>query len=172
MDAALPQVADAARWLTTRRRAAGHRAGWQGVEGRYRGQAGGQVRRVKAIGLPHSPGIACRPTPAGRLDLPQAQPLPDELPQPEARVLFTTYCRQRSALHATDIDGGKMDGFVTSAEQDSSRGCSAANPAPSVCLLSSPPDVMGYHDAREIPNYWTYAEDFILDDHMFEPVAS
>jgi len=72
----------------------------------------------------------------------------------------------------TDIDGGKMDGFVKVAEQDSSRGCGAANPTPSVCLPSSPPDVMGYHDAREIPNYWTYAQDFTLDDHMFEPVAS
>jgi phospholipase C len=28
---------------------------------------------------------------------------------------------------------------------------------------------MGYHDAREIPNYWTYAKDFVLQDHMFEP---
>ena len=28
---------------------------------------------------------------------------------------------------------------------------------------------MGYHDAREIPNYWTYAEDYVLQDHMFEP---
>ena len=31
---------------------------------------------------------------------------------------------------------------------------------------------MGWHDAREIPNYWTYAEDFVLQDHMFEPAAS
>jgi phospholipase C len=31
---------------------------------------------------------------------------------------------------------------------------------------------MGYHDAREIPNYWTYAEQFVLQDHMFEPNAS
>jgi phospholipase C len=31
---------------------------------------------------------------------------------------------------------------------------------------------MGYHDAREIPNYWTYAQDFALQDHMFEPNAS
>ena len=31
---------------------------------------------------------------------------------------------------------------------------------------------MGYHDAREIPNYWTYAQDFVLQDHMFEPDAS
>ena len=33
-------------------------------------------------------------------------------------------------------------------------------------------DVMGYHDAREIPNYWTYARDFVLQDHMFAPVSS
>jgi phospholipase C len=31
---------------------------------------------------------------------------------------------------------------------------------------------MGYHDAREIPNYWTYARNFVLQDHMFEPDAS
>jgi phospholipase C len=34
------------------------------------------------------------------------------------------------------------------------------------------PDVMGYHDAREIPNYWKYAEHFTLQDHMFAPVDS
>ena len=34
------------------------------------------------------------------------------------------------------------------------------------------PDVMGYHTAAEIPNYWTYASQFTLDDHMFEPVKS
>ena len=31
---------------------------------------------------------------------------------------------------------------------------------------------MGYHDAREIPNYWAYANEFVLQDHMFEPNAS
>ncbi len=34
------------------------------------------------------------------------------------------------------------------------------------------PDVMGYHTAAEIPNYWAYAKNFVLDDHMFEPVKS
>ena len=34
------------------------------------------------------------------------------------------------------------------------------------------PDVMGYHTGAEIPNYWAYAHDFVLQDHMFEPVAS
>ena len=40
------------------------------------------------------------------------------------------------------------------------------------CSNSATPDVMGYHTAAEIPNDWTYAKDFTLDDHMFEPVAS
>jgi len=31
---------------------------------------------------------------------------------------------------------------------------------------------MGYHTAQEIPNYWKYAKDFVLQDHMFEPDAS
>jgi phospholipase C len=31
---------------------------------------------------------------------------------------------------------------------------------------------MGYYDARDLPNYWTYAHDFVLDDHMFDSVKS
>ena len=33
-------------------------------------------------------------------------------------------------------------------------------------------DVMGHHDAREIPNYWSYAHSFVLQDNMFEPNSS
>ena len=32
--------------------------------------------------------------------------------------------------------------------------------------------MIGYHTAAKIPNYWTYAKDFVLDDQMFEPVKS
>jgi phospholipase C len=71
-----------------------------------------------------------------------------------------------------DIARGRMNGFIRTAENSRNRGCSAVYPPPEVCLPSGPPDVMGYHDAREIPNYWTYAKDFVLQDHMFEPVAS
>ncbi len=76
------------------------------------------------------------------------------------------------AAQQADIDGGRMDGFVASAENLPNRGCGATRPVTPACLPSSPPDVMGYHDAREIPNYWTYARDFVLQDHMFEPVES
>jgi phospholipase C len=72
----------------------------------------------------------------------------------------------------TDINFGKMNGFVRAAELRHNRGCAGVYPAPSVCLPSGPQDVMGYHDARQIPNYWTYAKDFVLQDHMFEPVDS
>jgi phospholipase C len=31
---------------------------------------------------------------------------------------------------------------------------------------------MGYHDSREILNYWAYARKFVLQDRMFEPILS
>jgi phospholipase C len=68
-----------------------------------------------------------------------------------------------------DIDNGKMDGFVATAEEPGGRACGGRAP---ICESSAPPDVMGYHDAREIPNYWRWAHDFTLQDHMFEPTAS
>ncbi len=68
-----------------------------------------------------------------------------------------------------DIDGGKMDGFVTQAEAGK-KGC--ADPNNPACTNSANPDVMGWKDAREIPNYWDYAQNFVLQDHMFEPNAS
>ncbi|HVM64889.1 MAG TPA: alkaline phosphatase family protein [Acidimicrobiales bacterium] len=74
-----------------------------------------------------------------------------------------------AAAAKADINGGRMDGFVRVAER-SKKGCS--DPQDPNCTHSAAPDVMGYHDAREIPNYWAYAENFTLDDHMFEPVAS
>ena len=74
---------------------------------------------------------------------------------------------QSSAV--ADIDGGKMDGFIAQAEH-AQKGCTnTTNPN---CVNSAQVDVMGYHDAREIPNYWAYAHNFVLQDHMFEPNAS
>ncbi len=74
-----------------------------------------------------------------------------------------------AAAATADIDGGKMDGFIAQADQ-ASKGCT--DPNNPNCANGTTPDVMGYHDAREIPNYWTYAKDFVLQDHMFEPNAS
>jgi phospholipase C len=68
-----------------------------------------------------------------------------------------------------DIDKGKMDGFVAEAENGGGR-CSG--PLKPSCLSVKPTDVMGYHDGRDIPNYWAYAHNFVLQDRMFEPTAS
>ncbi|WP_422935464.1 alkaline phosphatase family protein [Sinomonas sp. P47F7] len=74
-----------------------------------------------------------------------------------------------SETNATaDVDGGKMDGFIAQAEHAASN-CAANDPA---CSGAAATDVMGYHDARDIPNYWAYAKDYTLQDHMFEPNAS
>ena len=59
-----------------------------------------------------------------------------------------------------DVNGGKMNGFVAWAD----RQCQPGVP----CR----PDVMGYHTGSDIPDYWAYARNFVLDDHMFEPVRS
>jgi phospholipase C len=63
------------------------------------------------------------------------------------------------AASAIDINGGKMDGFISAYRK----------------FITSPtavPDVMGYHDYRQIPNYWSYAQNFVLQDHLFSSSAS
>jgi phospholipase C len=66
-----------------------------------------------------------------------------------------------------------MDGFVRQAE--AGWNCTVGDPT---CVPCTPVqqtkciDVTGYHDDREIPNYWTYARDFVLQDQIFEPNAS
>lgn len=66
------------------------------------------------------------------------------------------------------INNGKMDGYVSQAVRGR-RGCKDVND-PS-CVNFAQNDVMGWHDAREIPNYWAYAQNFVLQDHMFQPNA-
>src|SRR5437870_8508621 len=55
-----------------------------------------------------------------------------------------------------DIDGTKMDGFVRQAE-----GARCSDPTNELCG-DWPLDVMGYHVQGDIPNYWKYAQQFVL----------
>ena len=64
-----------------------------------------------------------------------------------------------------------MNGFVDAARRGTRRACSAIS-NPDCSRAPKKPDVMGYHDWHEIPNYWAYAQDFVLQDHMFESDAS
>ena len=106
----------------------------------------------------------------------------DCVPDPAAGLCVYPYHdsrnRNRGGPHgfansAADVNAGAMNGFVAQAEHGGV--CAPNDPTCGrVCRQGEVgcTDVMGYHDAREIPNYWTYARDFVLQDHMFAPVSS
>jgi len=72
-----------------------------------------------------------------------------------------------------DIDGGKMDGFVRQQRSAIAQACRGfRRHVPAYCIIEEQPDVMGFHDARQIPNYWAYAHAFVLQDHLFDSVSS
>ena len=73
-----------------------------------------------------------------------------------------------------DIDGGRMDGFILqSYAGKSGNGLVPCFPPDPECVTGRNPfDVMGWHDEREIPNYWNYALLYVLQDHMFESITS
>ena len=68
-----------------------------------------------------------------------------------------------------DVDHGKMDGFINT-DLFAGKGCLDMDDPQ--CSSHGKIDVMGYHDGKDIPNYWAYAKTFVLQDHMFEPNAS
>jgi phospholipase C len=65
-----------------------------------------------------------------------------------------------------DTARGKMNGFLAEAE-NAQKTCPVNSVDPS-CTWGVRPDVMGYHNGQDIPNYWAYAHNFVLQDHMFE----
>jgi phospholipase C len=113
-----------------------------------------------AIGIPMRDGIptVCVPDPRGGCTRPyhDTADINGGGPHGEANAV-------------ADVDGGKMDGFI---RQRLAALPTCTSPDDPACMPNGTPDVMGYHTAAEIPNYWTYARDFVLDDRMFEPVKS
>ncbi len=69
-----------------------------------------------------------------------------------------------------DINGGKMDGFIGQVRAAKAIACATPTTSDASCNTpDQPTDVMGYHDQGEVANYWTYAQQFVLQDRMFEP---
>ena len=151
----------------TRTHGAGGRASYSGLHAAAAPQSIHKIRHVVVImqenrsfdsyfgtypgadGLPVRRGhfTVCVPNPATRTcDLPYHDP-----------ALVNIGALHNAQAAAADVAGGKMNGFIAEAQHTTRH-------------LHT--DVMGYHDAREIPNYWTYARDFVLQDHMYEPDAS
>jgi phospholipase C len=67
-----------------------------------------------------------------------------------------------------DVDHGRMDGFIRVTDGALIRKC-RAHRGSSSCTALRRPNVMAYHDGAQLPNYWAYAHNFVLQDHMFEP---
>jgi phospholipase C len=79
---------------------------------------------------------------------------------------FQAGAQHTSVAANVDIDSGLMNGYVTEAVKA---------PGYTTCPPPVPPsgtctDVMGYHNEQEIPNLWTYAQNYVLQDAMFEPI--
>ena len=74
------------------------------------------------------------------------------------------------AAAVADVDGGKMDGFIARQQLGFFQACT--DPDSPFCALAASTDAMGYHDARDIPNYWAYARNFVLQDHMSRAARS
>jgi phospholipase C len=91
----------------------------------------------------------------------------------------TTSQLQEGGPHAwrhsrADVNGGGMDGFIRTVV-DSPIHCADHRDDPACAGYLGPqgqPDVMSFHTSRTIPNYWTYARRFVLQDHMFAPADS
>ena len=79
------------------------------------------------------------------------------------------------AASDTDINGGKMDGFIQALVDQDENPCASDPKGPGCAERVGPqgqPEVMGYHTRDEIPNYWEYADNFVLQDRMFAPTDS
>jgi phospholipase C len=73
-----------------------------------------------------------------------------------------------------DVDAGKMDGFIASLPERDKK-CWIDRTQPACDTLLGPqgqPDVMSTLERPSIPNYWAYADRFVLQDAMFAPVDS
>jgi len=114
-------------------------------------------------------------TPAGRFSV----SVPDSVsrtcvkPFHDADYIDTGGPHDDEAMLA-DVNSGKMSGFLEQASIGSSDYCAAHQNDPTCTQLGSEgrPDVMGYKDEREIPNYWAYARKYVLADHFFSATIS
>ena len=120
-----------------------------------------------ADGIPMSGGIptVCVPDPANGLCI---------------KPFYNSSLKDGGGPHShlaalTDIAGGKMNGFISSQVGGIQKKCKRLNDPDCTVPVPGgrvPYDVVGWHDAREIPNYWSYAQKFVLQDHMFAGVRS
>jgi len=120
-----------------------------------------------ADGLPYDPEVGRR-----------RACIPDPVLGHPSCTYHTRQLHQKGGPHnwkssAISVNDGKMNGFIRALPQTRrwcvDRTTDACAPYVGPQLQ---PDVMSWHDDREIPNYWTYAHEFVLQDRMFAPADS
>ena len=119
-----------------------------------------------AVGIPFASGhpSVCAPTLSGKACV-----------RPFHDLKNIDYGGPHSLLAArTDINGGGMNGFIKAASTAENTPWCLNHPTVPSCATTAHPvqdahSVVGYHTAREIPNYWAYARRYVLQDHMFAP---
>ena len=118
------------------------------------------------------PGAEGLPTKDGKFTVCIPDPAKGSCAEPFHDTNDRNFGGSHGAAAATnDIDGGKMDGFVKQAEAEKNKACKDPDD-PACAFKNANLDVMGFHDRTELGNYWSYADNFVLQDHMFEPNAS
>jgi phospholipase C len=99
------------------------------------------------------------------------------VPDPQHGGCITPYLNEKDVNQGgphgenaalTDMDGGRMDGFIASAEAEHERKCVNSLEPNCVSAEGASREIMGYHDGSQIPNYWAYAKNFVLQDRMFQ----
>jgi phospholipase C len=114
------------------------------------------------------PGADGIPSSQGRFTVCITDPQSDRCERPYHDPTLRDLGGPHGPQQATDdIAGGRMNGFIATARSKTGARCRGDLPPPD-CRITGRLDVMGYHDAREIPNYWAYASHFVLQDRMFE----
>jgi phospholipase C len=66
----------------------------------------------------------------------------------------------------SDINNGAMDGFIQEYEK-ALQNCESKPNAPDCGVPKPVPDVMSYKLRSDLPEYWAYADNYVLQDHMF-----
>ena len=72
-----------------------------------------------------------------------------------------------TAAFVADVNAGKMNGFAIR-QQTGLANCKVSVSPACGFSASGTPDAVGYHTGADIRNYWSYARNFVLQDHMFQ----
>jgi phospholipase C len=104
--------------------------------------------------------------------------IPDPFRGECSKPYHSTSLRQRGGPHnrrasLIDVNGGAMDGFIDVLPGGEDKCWVTPHPGCEQYLgPDGQADVVSFHTRKEIPNYWYYARNNVLQDRMFAPTDS